>query len=297
MLIFKTLDIIKDKHINEFLVNQDFRTCDYTACSIYMWQDYYKCEYTIDENMLFIKNQLKDGSIAFSFPIGSGDLNKAFDKIEEYAKYYKIDLHYGFVPYEGLLELQNYYHERLTYTTTIDNSDYLYKTEDLIKLEGASYKNQRNRINKFVRTYGDYDYHVIDKESIPLIKKYFAEYIIEHIDKGEMYDVENAKTLDVLNHYQQFNLQGGYLTLSGEIIGFAIGEVVKDTMYLHIEKALARISGAYQLLNNEFLVNTASPEIIYVNLEEDVGDAGLRMAKQSYKPIKMLDKYNISIVY
>jgi hypothetical protein len=262
-----------------------------------MWQDYYKCEYVISDDMLFMKNVLKDGTITFSYPVGSGNIYQALDKIEEYAQANNIPLKYFFVPLEGLKIMQEYYKERLTSTYSVDYSDYLYRIDDMINLEGNLYKNQRNRINKLIRTYGDYQYHVINKDSIPLIKDFFAMYIKEHADKGEMYEYENSKTLEVLNNYDQFDLKGGYITLNDEVIGFAIGEVVNDTMYLHIEKALARISGAYQLMNNEFLKNSKLDHVLYVNLEEDVGDMGLRIAKQSYNPYQMLDKYNVTIKY
>ena len=76
-------------------------------------------------------------------------------------------------------------------------------------------------------------------------------------------------------------------------IGFSIGEIINDTLFVHIEKALKQYSGAYETINFLFAQNAITPEVLYINREEDVGDVGLRKAKLSYNPIHILTKYNI----
>ena len=66
-----------------------------------------------------------------------------------------------------------------------------------------------------------------------------------------------------------------------------------DTAVIHIEKANPEIVGLYQMLNREFLRH-AWADMTYVNREEDMGIPGLRAAKQSYRPIRMVEKYRAS---
>ena len=44
------------------------------------------------------------------------------------------------------------------------------------------------------------------------------------------------------------------------------------------------------MINREFLSHAWS-EMSYVNREEDMGIPGLRAAKQSYRPLRMVEKY------
>ena len=79
--------------------------------------------------------------------------------------------------------------------------------------------------------------------------------------------------------------------MDGVIVAISIGEVVKDTLYCHIEKANRNYQGAYQMIVKEFsddMRNTYG--IDYINREEDVGDEGLRTSKLSYHPYRLLDK-------
>ena len=59
----------------------------------------------------------------------------------------------------------------------------------------------------------------------------------------------------------------------------------------HFEKAFARVRGAYPMINREFAARSLCAYPL-INREEDTGDEGLRKAKSSYYPVKLLVKYN-----
>ena len=67
----------------------------------------------------------------------------------------------------------------------------------------------------------------------------------------------------------------------------------ENTMVIHIEKAHMQYEGSYQAINNFFLKNCCDTAIL-VNREQDLGVLGLRRAKESYKPVRMVKK---SIIY
>ena len=58
-----------------------------------------------------------------------------------------------------------------------------------------------------------------------------------------------------------------------------------------MEKADPNVRGAYPAINQGF-VSHAWSDMTYINREEDMGLPGLRKAKESYKPVKMIEKFN-----
>lgn len=88
---------------------------------------------------------------------------------------------------------------------------------------------------------------------------------------------------------------GGVLQADGKIVGFSLGEVAGDTLFVHIEKADRTFRGAYRMLVNQFAARFAGEGVSYINREDDMGDPGLRTSKLSYHPITLLKKYCITV--
>ena len=99
--------------------------------------------------------------------------------------------------------------------------------------------------------------------------------------------------LEVLDHMDDYRMSGGVLLADGRVVGFSLGEIVGDTLFVHIEKADRTCKGAYQMLVNQFALRYAGEGVAYINREEDMGDEGLRRAKQSYHPVALLKKYHV----
>ena len=101
---------------------------------------------------------------------------------------------------------------------------------------------------------------------------------------------EMCVTLNSLRLYKELDLCGGVLRAEGNVVAFSIGEPVSDdTFVVHIEKAFADVPGAYPMINQQFVEHEVQG-FSYVNREEDMGEMGLRSAKESYHPIFMVEK-------
>ena len=104
-----------------------------------------------------------------------------------------------------------------------------------------------------------------------------------------------GEIFEVLDHFDEYAFLGGILRVDGAIVGISMGEIVRDTLYVHIEKADVRYSGVYQKLVNCFAREFVTDEVRYINREEDVGDPGLRKSKLSYHPVALQEKYTVRV--
>lgn len=82
----------------------------------------------------------------------------------------------------------------------------------------------------------------------------------------------------------------------GRIIAFTFGEQLNEnTAVVHVEKADPNIRGAYPAINQAY-VSSCWQDMMYINREEDMGHDGLRKAKESYKPEKLIEKFNAQLI-
>jgi hypothetical protein len=62
-----------------------------------------------------------------------------------------------------------------------------------------------------------------------------------------------------------------------------------DTAVIHFERALRRYKGLHQVVNQAAASAILERGFTFVNREEDLGDPGLRRAKESYHPVRLAE--------
>ncbi len=88
---------------------------------------------------------------------------------------------------------------------------------------------------------------------------------------------------------KEYNLFGYCLKIDGVVQGFELGEIVGDMYYSHIQKANRNIDGIYTKIVN-LVAKELKGKAVFINREEDMGDLGLRAAKQRYHPCGFVKK-------
>lgn len=291
MLNFEPINADNILIAKEYFKYKESRTSDYTIGAMYMWRDFYDTHYTIYDNMLFYKVKFLNRT-SFTIPVGEGSLSKAIDAIKAYCRANDLPVWFCTIPEEYLSVLVKDFQGKIPGTPSRDWADYLYLAEDLAEMAGRKFSGQRNHINKFKKLYPNYTYQRITPDNLQRVYDFLIDYTKYHSKEASLAQEELRRTLELLPFLDKFKLPGGFIEVDGVIVALSIGEVVNDTLYCHIEKAVRDYQGSYQMIVKEFSSDIRSNyDIKYINREEDVGDEGLRTSKLSYHPIQLLDKY------
>lgn len=173
------------------------------------------------------------------------------------------------------------------------NYDYIYLTQDLINLKGKAYHGKKNHLNYFKKTY-EYEYVELTEDMADRAMKFISDFnrkkeIPPH--EMELLKMEEEAMEDVFNNLDKAGYSAGAIMIDGSIEAVAVGgQLGKNTVTEHVEKANTDFRGLYQAINNEFCKHVAS-KAEYINREEDMGIENLRKSKLSYKPVELLAKY------
>lgn len=294
MLSFKKITLNEKELLKLYLPYHRERSCDFTVGVVLMWKDFYSIEYTVEDNTLFMKYTSPYGNIFFPFPQGENPIS-GLDKITEYCKANNIPTTFCFIT-KGDLEILKNHFVKVEAKDERMWADYLYEADKIVNLVGKKYAHQRNHINKFLRNYHDYNFEQITADNKHEAQEFFTE-ISKDFEKESIYAKEDQKRAnEVIENYRNYSMFGGMLKVSGNVVGISYGEILNDTLFIHIERANTEYLGAYQMLVNMFAKKFVNENIKYINREDDSGDAGLRQSKMSYNPIKLIDKYNVKIL-
>ncbi len=293
ILQFTKLELKHIPLIKPFFEMQQRRLCDCTIGSTMMWRDYFDNCFAVEGDTLIFRSRYLDGKYAFTFPIGP-NTEWMLGKVEEYCRDREIDLEFCTVtPFD--LDILKLRWPNAEVEENRDWFDYLYESQNLVEFSGKKYSAQRNHINRFERDCPDWTFERMGTEHVEEVRSFFRDLIEQRSKEGDTAREEEEKVFEVLDHFEEYGFHGGILRVQGKIVGLSMGEIVRDTLFVHIEKANTEYSGIYQKLVHCFAREFVNENVRYINREEDVGDPGLRKSKMSYRPLKLLEKYTVRV--
>lgn len=299
ILSFKSLTLEDKEIIEKYIDKSKLDSYEYLFSSLYMWRKLNNIKYAVIDDVLIIeKNEEGKGTFyAQLFGYNKDNLTNIIDElIKRNLEFTDRDYLFGDVGDEFVDDLKKYTDFSIDLVEDIDDSEYIYNTQDLIELKGKKYHSKKNHVNSFLKTYS-YDIKTINNENVKsdcmdLLHKWHEEVAVT-VDKEMLMEIDAIK--DLFRELHFFDLNSIAIYVDGDLAGFAVGEKVNDRMALiHVERGEIAYKGIYAFLNKQFLVESFQ-DTEFVNRQEDTGNEGLRKAKKSYHPEKMIKKYLVKL--
>ncbi|MBI5888312.1 MAG: DUF2156 domain-containing protein [Deltaproteobacteria bacterium] len=175
-----------------------------------------------------------------------------------------------------------------------DNFDYLYSRAELARLPGRRFHKKKNLVNAFLGQYRCEGMPLTD-DRIKDALRILEDWSRESRARGDYIAAKEA-----LEKAGPLQLCGGIYYVDGKPAAYALGEELgTETFAVHFEKGIGGIKGLNPLRGLMQFVNMSFAEILpssykFVNREQDLGDDGLRQAKESYRPVGFIKKYMIT---
>jgi len=257
----------------------------------FLWDDKYKFEICFKDGFLFIRFR-DNGGFCYLAPAGEGDFAAAINELRNHCDELTEPLILSFVTEDVVEAVNEAFPDQFDFTPDRNAADYLYLSERLISLTGKKLHSKRNFVNRCKRDYeGRWSFEPIRSDNLCEIYEYEKRWQRDNRTSEGDLEAEKIVIMKLLQNMDYLGSVGGLLRLDGRIIGFSLGTAIsKDIFDVQIEKADWDIPGAYQLLNNEF-AKAFCAGYKYINREDDMGLEGLRKAKLSYFPDKIVMKY------
>lgn len=264
--------------------------CDRSAGNVLMWESELDTELvTVDGHVAVAEHCGRN--LCFSPAAGAPD---AVPTVRALLDAYGTPLRLCPIGEDEKAPLEAAFGARIRFDANDGAVDYIYNAADLRQFCGKSYHTQKNHVNAFLREHPDYRFEPLTAESEAALTAFFDAYTAADDDDSASAKEEIAACRRILPLLGVLPLDTRLLTDGGRILGFTVMEKIGDTLMIHIEKGLPAVRGVYPMLVT--LEANAYPDVRFVNREEDDGNEGLRRSKQSYHPVRLLQKYYAEIV-
>lgn len=292
---FHPLTIEDKTPISTRVFASDRRNCDLSFANLYAWQFLYDTEVAYVDDWLLFRFRANSHR-AYMMPIGEGNPKDKIELLIEDAAQEGVPFLMLGVCEQSLAQLETIMPSNFYATSSRDYADYIYDRETLENLTGKKLQPKRNHINRFLREHPNFKIETLTpdwfEECLRLDERWIAEKGQTSIEEHEAAHAEKRAIERIFSNWDALDLQGLVLLTDGHVTAFTYGSPInQDTFDVCVEKADHRIDGAYAFINREFV--RSLPPYQLINREEDLGQTGLRLAKMSYRPALLLQKYAV----
>lgn len=286
---FRKVELIDRDWIGEVFLEHPAEISERTSASLFIWRgDGRRSGLSQLEGHLLISwERRRFGSVLLE-PVGP-DPDRVIGVLQEP----DMASTNGFAGVFGLVEplVGRLRSAGMTLESVRDDWDYVYRVSDLAELRGPKYHTQRKEIKKATSQH-DISYEPMTAErrqSCLELEEVWCD--MKHCTIDKHSSAEDMALREALTHMENLDIFGGVVLVDGNVQALTIGERLNaSTAVVHFEKANPSMRGLYQVMNQRFC-DQALSDFEFVNREQDVGEPGLRRAKEGYHPHHFVEKH------
>jgi hypothetical protein len=289
MIEFRPLKLEDADWVKPLLQRSGERGAEYSFANSLVWGSFFQQQIARVNNFFVAKAGIECPH--YNFPCGEGDTKAILQHLMNDATAHGHPFRIRALSTTTKDKLETLFPGRFEYKSMRNNTDYIYAVKDLTELQGRKYQPKRNLVLRFQKN-NEWSYENISRENLADCIAMNEEWCRRNgcKDNSSLY-METEAVMTMLRHFEDLALCGGILRVENNMVAYTIGEPLSDdTFIVHVEKAFTEFQGAYQMINQQFLLHQATG-YTYVNREDDSGDEGLRKAKLSYHPAFLQEKF------
>ena len=287
---FKPFRIEDKARIDSYFAVHHYEQIGCTFNTLFLWQDAYQTSWAEQDGILFVRAGTGKDTF-FMPPFAKEEENFVHGLAHIHEEYDRLGLPFRLKSASSWVteQIERLVPGKYDFIEDRDNEEYIYRTEDMIRLPGKKLRMKKNHLNGFLRQYADYQYEAITKENLEDAKAGIHDWFLRHGDIEE----EEQAIKRCFDHWDALGVKGAVIRIYGKVEAFTNGDSINEKMaHIIFEKANPEIRGLYQAINRDFLMHEFA-DTEFVNREEDLGLPGLREAKMGYHPDHLTEKYDV----
>jgi hypothetical protein len=295
ILTLKEISLDDRELFSRYLQFSPHELAVYAFENIYMWKNLYRVTWDILDDHLCIFFTDPQGTFLYLPPLAPEVRPEVVAEVFEFLD--AVNRNKAVTRIEYVEEADAEWFRGLGYDCSVMSHDYLYVTDQLVHLQGNSYKAKRACVNYFSK---NYTYEVCDyvdelrEECLALYQHWAAQRRANCNDPvycGMMED--SFVTLQtVLNDFNQLECRGKVVRVDGDIKAFTIGyQLSPEAMCVLFEITDLSVKGLAQFIFREFCAELSAYR--QINAMDTLGMENLDTVKLSYRPVRLAPAYAV----
>ena len=269
---------------------------DFNFVSLWSWNTSGGFEISwLNDNLVVLFNDYGTGERFLSFIGRNAGVETAF-RLLEYARERQIAPELRLLPEETAISLAN--REGIEVTPAPHHRDYILSVPEWCTLAGGQFRNKRYEISCFERDVAP-ECRQIDLSNRSIqqaMTEVFGRWVIDR-ERGNFPAtvIESLAVRRIFTLHRPGDLLAMGLFVHGALVGYSINERLPNGYAMgHHSKVAGNYSGAYALMLRQTCRQLASEGFSLINIQQDLGEPGLALAKRLYRPQNYLFKYQVA---